>query len=349
MQKTSALELREAGLSYGRKQVLCNVSFSLAPGQVGCLLGSSGEGKTTLLRGIAGLEPLMTGAICADGRLLSEPGRQEPPERRGIGLVFQDGALFPHLSVRDNIAFGLYGKSDVTHRVMQLAALLELSELLARFPHELSGGQQQRVALARAAAPQPRLLLLDEPFANLDPGLRERLMRGLGSLFREEGITVLMASHNQEDAFAMADRLGVLHGGQLLQWDTPFQVYHRPANVYVANFVGEGCLINGYVLTADQVRTPLGMIEDRHPHGHALGTAVRVFIRPDDILHDDTSAMTAKVIAKVFRGAEFLYTLELAEGTRVYSLVPSHHDHPVGEAIGIRLEIDHLVVFPGPS
>lgn len=349
MQKTPALELREAGLGYGRKQVLRNVSFSLLPGQVGCLLGSSGEGKTTLLRSIAGLESLMTGAIRVDGRLLSEPGRQEPPERRGIGLVFQEGALFPHLSVRDNIAFGLYGSSDANHRVMQLAELLELSELLARFPHELSGGQQQRVALARAAASRPRLLLLDEPFANLDPGLRERLVRGLGSLFREEGITALMASHNQEDAFAMADRLGVLHGGQLLQWDTPFQVYHRPANVYVAHFVGEGCLIDGRALNAYQVRTALGQIEDRHPHGRAPGTAVRVLIRPDDILHDDTSAMTAKVIAKVFRGAEFLYTLELAEGTRVYSLVPSHHDHPVGEAIGIRLEIDHLVVFAEPS
>ena len=347
MPDAPVLELRGAGLGYGRNRVLQDISFSLARGQVGCLLGSSGEGKTTLLRGIAGLEPLQAGAICVDGRLLSEPGRREPPERRGIGLVFQEGALFPHLNVRDNVAFGLnHGpRSRTAHRVTQLAELLGLEDLLARFPHELSGGQQQRVALARAAAPRPRLLLLDEPFANLDPALRERLVDGLSRLFREDDITALMVSHNQEDAFAMADCLGVLHDGRLLQWDTPFQVYHRPAHVYVARFVGEGCFIEGRVLNAHRVETVLGPIEDRHPHGCAPDKPVRVLIRPDDILHDDASSMTARVIAKVFRGAEFLYTLELAAGTRVYSLVPSHHDHPVGESIGIRLEIDHLVVF----
>lgn len=340
------LELCGVGLGYGRSPLLQEIAFRLERGQVGCLLGKSGTGKTTLLRGIAGLEPLQAGTIRAHGKLLSAPEHHTPPERRNIGLVFQEGALFPHLSVAENIAFGLTG-TNPRQRVAQLAELLGLSALLARYPHEISGGQQQRVALARAAAPCPSLLLLDEPFANLDPALREHLAGELRRLFRQDGITALMASHNQEDAFAMADRLGVLHGGKLLQWDSPFQVYHRPADIYVADFVGEGCLIDGTVLSAHQVETALGVIEDGNPHGCAPHHSVRVLIRPDDILHDDDSTLTATVVAKVFRGAAFLYTLQLQDGPQVYSLVPSHHDHPVGEPIGIRLEIDHLVVFPG--
>lgn len=224
--------------------------------------------------------------------------------------------------------------------------MLKISAFLDSWPHRLSGGQQQRVAVARAMAPKPRILLLDEPFASLDVELREEIAREIRHVLKTDGITAILVSHNQLEAFAMADEIGVMRQGRLLQWSSAFELYHQPANAAVADFVGEGTFIEGQVLDDYSVRTELGHCRGDEPHGYPAGTAVTVLVRPDDVVHEDGSSATARVVDKAFRGAEYLYTLALPSGAKILSLVPSHHSHGTDEMIGIRLEMDHLVIFP---
>ena len=344
----NAIEIKELSVSIEGHSILENISFDLEEAGIACLLGPSGCGKTTLLRCIAGFEKQQQGEVWIKGVRASSPKHNLPVEQRQIGMVFQDYALFPHLSVRDNIIFALNNQSATTveQRLDELVALLSLQKHINKYPHSLSGGQQQRVALARAMAPRPGVLLLDEPFASLDIELREQIARELRQILKQDGITTIMVSHNQLEAFAMADVVGVINEGHLLQWDSAFKLYHEPKTLAVANFIGEGVFISGEVINVNEVKTEIGNIQGSHPHGIEQGKKVAVLIRPDDILHDDASNMTARVRDKAFRGAEFLYTLELDSGVRLLSLVPSHHDHPINEHIGIRLEIDHLVIFP---
>ena len=285
------------------------------------------------------------------GQVVSHAGWSLPPEKRRVGMVFQDFALFPHLKVGDNIGFGLRHLSERERRarVQTLLKLVGLPEYEGAYPHQLSGGQQQRVALARAMAPRPELLLLDEPFSSMDAEMREQLAREVRAIIKEEEITALLVTHDQYEAFAMADEIGVLNAGQLMQWDSGYNLYHRPGNRFVADFIGQGVILPGEVLGEGQVQTELGAIRGQLPQGCTAGCKLEILLRPDDIQHDDQSALQAKVVAKAFRGAEFLYTLELASGTRVLCLAPSHHDHALGEQLGIRVEVDHLVMFPQPG
>ncbi len=345
------LEVIDAVIGYGGQPVVRQVSFALDPGKIGCLLGPSGCGKTTLLRAIAGFEMLESGEVRMRGQVVSHAGWALPPEKRQVGMVFQDFALFPHLRVGDNIAFGLRHLSERARRerMQDLLRLVGLPERENDYPHQLSGGQQQRVALARAMAPRPELLLMDEPFSSMDAELREQLAREVRDILREEEITALLVTHDQYEAFAMADEIGVLDAGRLMQWDSGYNLYHRPANRFVADFIGQGVLLPGEVVGTGQVRTELGVITGQLPSGCQTGCRLELLLRPDDIQHDDQSRLQAKVVAKAFRGAEFLYTLELASGTRVLCLAPSHHDHSIGGEIGIRVEVDHLVMFPQPG
>lgn len=343
-----AIEIKELSVSIEGHSILEDVSFGLEEAGIACLLGPSGCGKTTLLRCIAGFEKQHQGEVWIKGVRASNPKHQLPVEQRHIGMVFQDYALFPHLSVEENITFSLRNLNAKMReqRLHELVELLSLQKHIHKYPHSLSGGQQQRVALARAMAPRPGVLLLDEPFASLDVELREQIARELRQILKHDGITTIMVSHNQLEAFAMADVIGVMNDGLLLQWDKAFKLYHEPETHEVADFIGEGVFISGEVINEKEVKTEIGNIQGASAHGMKLGEKVRVLIRPDDILHDDDSKMMACVRDKAFRGAEFLYTLELESGVRLLSLVPSHHDHPVNEPIGIRLEIDHLVIFP---
>lgn len=344
---TNAIEIKDVSVMIEQRSIIENVSFALAEANIACLLGPSGCGKTTLLRCIAGFEKQHQGEVWIKGVRASNPTHHLPVEQRNIGMVFQDYALFPHLSVSDNITFGLKRvDSKAKQRRDELVELLSLEKHINKYPHSLSGGQQQRVALARAMAPRPGVLLLDEPFASLDVELREQIAHELRQILKQDGITTIMVSHNQLEAFAMADVIGVLNDGKLLQWDTAFNLYHEPETADIANFIGEGVFIAGEVINEKEVRTEIGNIQSGSAHNFEVNEQVKVLIRPDDILHDDDSDMTAKVCDKAFRGAEFLYTLELDSGVRLLSLVPSHHDHPVNEPIGIRIEIDHLVIFP---
>lgn len=345
---SSVLELIEASVAIEDHVIVHDMSFELHEGDIGCLLGPSGCGKTTLLRGIAGLERTVSGEVRIRDEIVAGGRVHIPVEQRRVGMMFQDFALFPHLTVHDNIAFGLnrMPAHERHHRIHELAEMLEITGFLNYYPHQLSGGQQQRVALARAMAPRPRILLMDEPFASMDVELREQIAREVRTVLKEDGITAILVSHNQYEAFAMADVIGVMRDGRLLQWDTAFRLYHQPASAYVADFVGEGTFIPGEVIDETRVKTELGVISGKQAHGYTPGSAVSVLIRPDDILHEDSSDLSAVVLDKAFRGAEFLYTLALPSGAEVLSLVPSHHDHPLSHSIGIRLEIDHLVVFP---
>jgi len=342
-----AIEIRELSLSIDGRSILNNISFCLGEIDIACLLGPSGCGKTSLLRCIAGFEKPEIGEVLIKGVIISNPNHYIPVEQRNIGMVFQDYVLFPHMSVSENIIFGLKNLQPkrIKQRLDELIQLLDLGDQINKYPHQLSGGQQQRVALARAMAPRPGVLLLDEPFASLDIELREQLAHELRSILKQDGITTIMVTHNQLEAFAMADVIGVIRDGKLRQWDTAFNLYHMPKTPDVADFVGEGVFISGEVINNKEVKTDIGNIKGYVPDNLTKGEKVRVLIRPDDILHDDDSEITAVVISKVFRGAEFLYTLEMKNGLHVQSLVPSHHDHPINEPIGIKLEIDHLVIF----
>lgn len=342
------LKLKALNVFYGSTPAVLDVSLELEQGTIGCLLGPSGCGKTTVLRTIAGFQKPSAGEVWLDGEQVSNVNWCLPPEQRGVGMVLQDLALFPHLTVTENIGFGL-PKVDKASRMRRIGELLEiigLYDLADKYPHELSGGQQQRVAIARAMAPRPKLLLLDEPFSSLDPDLRESLPRELRRIFREEGVTVLLVTHDQREAFAMADMTGVMRAGRLEQWNTAYQLYHRPATRFVADFIGEGVMLPARVKDSQHVEIELGVFRSCCTLTQPPGTTIEVLLRPDDVLHDDESPLKATVIGRSFRGAHFLYTLSLDSGQQVLCLAGSHHDHQIGERIGIRAEVDHIVVFP---
>ena len=329
------------------------VSFGLRAGEIGVLIGPSGCGKTTLLRAVAGLEPASEGEIRISGQVVAGPGTHVAPERRRIGMVFQDYALFPHLDVGENVAFGMSGtpRAERKARVAEVLALVGLAGSERSRPHELSGGQQQRVALARALAPRPQLLLLDEPFSNLDVDLRERLAHEIRGILKAAQATALFVTHDQLEAFAIGDRIGVMHEGHLHQWDDAYTLYHRPATRFVADFIGHGVFAKATLKRVGNqvvVHTALGPLTDGAecplPSAFSYGQC-EVLLRADDIVHDDDAPVKAEIVRKAFRGSEFLYTLRLATGEVLLAHVPSHHDHKVGEWIGIRAQVDHVVTF----
>jgi iron(III) transport system ATP-binding protein len=342
------LRLDDVHCEIAAQPVVRGVSFELAAGELGCLLGPSGCGKTTLLRAIAGFQSVRAGRIELRGDEVASPTRSVPPERRSLGFVFQDLALFPHLDVAENVAFGLHAltRPQRVARVRDSLALLGIADFAQRYPHELSGGQQQRVALARALAPQPDLLLLDEPFSSLDAHLRVTLREELRDLLKRLGLAALLVTHDQDEAFSFADSVGVLQGGRLEQWDRSFEIYHRPATPFVARFVGEGRFLRGRMHDAHGIDTTLGRLRSREALSFAPGSAVQVLIRPDDVQPDGTDGIEVEVVSAAFRGAEIRYGLRLRDGEEVSALFPSHHRHGVGDRVRVRLDLEHVVVFP---
>ena len=338
-------------VAYGKKKVVKNVSLQLAKGEIGCLLGPSGCGKTTILRAIAGFEGIKQGEILLADKRVTDQHYQLAPEKRNIGMVFQDFALFPHLSIGDNIGFGIrhLRSAEQKKRISELLALIDLEGFEARYPHQLSGGQQQRIALARALAPKPNLLLMDEPFSSMDIELREVLAREVRDILKHENITSLLVTHDQNEAFIMADNIGVINEGNLVQWDTGYTLYHQPATPFVADFIGQGVLIKGTVIDQKTVKTSLSHLDGIVPDGCHSGCQVQILVRPDDIIYDQNGSQSACIVARDFQGAHYLYTLELNDGTQLQSFVHSHPQYDVGDKLGIRLDIEHLVVFAGSA
>lgn len=347
----SKLSLHNIHIAYGDNTVVHDVNLSVEDGQIGCLLGPSGCGKTTLLRAIAGFESVTQGTITLKDQIISAPGTHLPPEKRNIGMVFQDYALFPHLTIADNITFGIRKQSarDKAQRVTELLELVDLPGYEKRYPHELSGGQQQRIALARALAPRPRLLLLDEPFGSQDVELREMLAREVRDILKREGMTAVLVTHDQHEAFAMADEIGVLQAGYLQQWDTAHNLYHQPANQFVAGFIGQGVLLAGTVLDGNTVMTVLGAVQGIVPDTCPVDSPVAVLIRPDAVKLAADAPYQATVLAQAFRGAEYLYTLVLADGSRVLALAPSRQPYALGDNVSVGLDAQRRVILPSDA
>lgn len=336
------------------KPVLDGVNFQLAQGQIACLLGKSGCGKTSILRCLLGFEVPNTGQITLNGTPIFDAGRLSvAPHLRGIGMVFQDYALFPHLTVADNIGFGLQKlpKTDRQSRIDELLALTQLTGLASRYPHELSGGQQQRVALARAIAPKPSVILLDEPFSNLDVALRQELSLQIRDLLKQTGISAILVTHDQIEAFAFADQIGVVIDGKLAQWATASELYARPANQAVASFIGTGVLLPIYASEYGQVLTAMGGVPSINADLAAVNFPIdfasanlnnahptaRLLVRPEHIniaKHAMTNWVTGTVATKIFGGMAWHYTLTLADQSSL--IVQSSNDYAVGESLYVQ-------------
>jgi len=329
--------------------VLQRVSLQVEAGMMVCLLGPSGCGKTTLLRLIAGFEEPDEGEIHLIKRLVSRPGMVVPPEQRHIGMVFQDYALFPHMTIGQNIQFGLF-RWPSAWRHARLAEMLELVGLKGfdrRYPHELSGGQQQRVALARALAPNPQLLLLDEPFSNLDVNLRQQLREEVQAILAQAGITAVLVTHDQEEALSMANTLAVIDQGCIVQYATPDEAVQQPGTRFVAQFLGLGHFLAGEIRD-NCMMTEMGGIP--LPPGRSPAPAhqqVDVLVRPQDVcLCGDQDGIPSRVVHASFRGTHRLYTLCLPSGTTLRGEFPDAVVLKSGEQIRVRLQLTDVIAFP---
>jgi len=326
------------------------LSFTVESGRILALLGPSGCGKTTTLRLIAGFETPDQGRIAIAGQTVADADRgiHVEPEARGVGVVFQDYALFPHLTIAQNVGFGLErtSRSERRARVAQILDLVGLTDFGGRYPHELSGGQQQRVAVARALAPAPTLILLDEPFSNLDADLRAQMRDEVEKILRATGTTAIFVTHDQEEAFTIADQVGVLDQGRLEQVGAPEVIYHNPATPFVAEFVGAADFLPGLV-SREGIVTEIGVFGNLN--GRALGSRVRVMIRPDDVTFVPDAAGEAVIVRRYFRGSENLYCLDLPSGHRVHSSQPSSAAFPNGLRVRPKAHVLHVVTFPATS
>jgi iron(III) transport system ATP-binding protein len=368
---TYILDLEKVGFHYGTQEVLHHVSFKLQQGELGALLGPSGCGKTTLFHLIAGILKPTSGHISLNNVVVSSPEKTIPPEKRHVGVVFQDYLLFPHLTVMDNIQFGLHSKkiwskSEKKQRAKELLTLVQLEEYGSRYPHELSGGQQQRVALARALAPRPNLVLLDEPFSNLDASLRESMNLQMREWFRKEGVAALMVTHDREESYVFADKIGVLHKGSLEQWDTKQELYNHPKSAYVANFMGEGLLLQGVVLESGNI-----LIEDTWEVEQHLfvkegpnqksespidskkeGDVLNFWVRSENIFLDQVGPLHALPLYGVsfkqstYRGGHWAWQLEFP-GKKEHSLLTVVEPQKLesGTEVQVGIEWEYAVVF----
>lgn len=351
------LELHSISHRYGDLLAVDDVSLTVRSGEVVCLLGPSGCGKTTLLRVAAGLEPLQCGRVVIDGEVVADERRALPPERRGVGMVFQDYALFPHLTVIENVAFGLR-QLPRSERLARARALLErvgLVELAATYPHALSGGQQQRVALARGLAPRPAVMLLDEPFAGLDRRLREQVREDSLRILKESGAAVLLVTHDPEEAMALGDRVAIMRAGRLEQTGPPAEVYLHPGNAFVAHFLGQTNRFVGLVRDGT-VWTPLGPL----PAPPTLeGRGVEVLIRPEFLsLARSASSNRASSCRATVHRARLLGALTVVHLTLIGTEGQAHEliaaqpgvlPLTAGEIVEVRVEPERAFIFPLPA
>ena len=340
------LNLQSVKISLDSKVILDDVNLKIDTGEIVSLMGSSASGKTSLIRSIAGFHNISSGMIQIDGQIVDDSIRRSDVAMRNVGVIFQDLALFPHLTVRENICFGLNNidSAQQQNRAKKLEDLLDIENITNRYPNQISGGQQQRVAIARAIAPKPNLLLLDEPFSALDYELKDNLMNDIMKLIKSENITAILITHSAEEAFKMSDKIAFISNNTITQFANPYDIYHRPVSKEIANFFGISSYIKAKITDSSHINCILGdfvgMVDQFNKDDK-----VDLLIRPDDIIHDDDSLFSAKVTEKTFRGSDFLYELELKDGQKIFCYAPSHHNHQVNEVIGIKLDLDHLVIF----
>ena len=324
------IELDRVTKRFGALEAVSDAALAVTRGEFLAVLGPSGCGKTTMLRLMAGFEQPDAGSVSVDGRVVSGPGVWVPPERRQVGLVFQDYALFPHLSVADNVGYGLPRRARAA-RVDEVLDLVGLGGLGERRPHELSGGQQQRVALARALAPQPSTVLLDEPWSNIDPLLRGAMREDIAHILRQAGVTVVLVTHDQEEAFSLADRIALMDGGRIVQVGTPEEMYYRPASRRVAEFVGA----TNFVAAGSRIG---GRVVEQGGSGDVL-------VRPELVGLTIDSAGGGTVVGREFRGHDVFYKIDLGDGSSICSQRPSNEVVPLGARVRVELYDGPVKVF----
>ena len=354
MTNKNFFEIENVDFYVGGKAKVKDVSFKIEnEGDIICLLGPSGIGKTTILRTIAGLEKIDNGSITLNGRIISSNKVNIEPEDRNISLAFQDNSLFPHYTVEKNILLGAERnkeKKDKKISLKQIVDLLDIFHILNKYPHQISAGEAQRASLARSLITQPDLLLLDEPLSNVDQSFKEEIQVRLKKILNQLKITTIIVTHDSYEAFYLGTKCGIILDQQLKQFDDPYKVYHFPNSVEVVNFLNRGILIPAKVTGKNTLENwDLGTIEGNFIKEYPTGSNVQLLLQPEDLEHDDTSNLKLEVVDRKFRGTNFIYTLKTPSNTLIPVFVHSHHihQHEVDEKFGIKrpIHIDHIVCF----
>ena len=355
--KPNFLEIQDATFTASKLNKVKNVSLTIEKeGQIVSLLGPSGIGKTTILRTIAGLQNLDKGKIILKGKVISSTDFNLEPEKRNIALSFQDNSLFPHFTIIDNINFASKRNKDSKFKYVaeDLMKILKLDGLNKKFPHEISAGEAQRVSLARSLMSKPDLLLLDEPFANIDQNLKDELQLKIKKLLKEINLTTIIVTHDSYEAFYMADKCGIILNQSLKQYDEPYTIHHEPNSMDVAKFLNRGVFVKVKVISNDCAvhslqHDELGFIKGKLVNNFPVGTEVKLLLQPEDLVHDDQSKLKLEVVDRKFRGTNFIYTLQTENKDRIPVFVHSHHihQHEIDEKFGIKrpINIDHIVCF----
>ena len=346
-------EINNATFVASKKNKVLDFNLTIKnEGEIICLLGPSGIGKTTILRSIAGLQKIPKGKISLKDNILSSEEEHVEPEKRNVALSFQDNSLFPHYTILDNINFGAKRNKNAKYNfnVNELIKILHLEGSEKKYPHQISAGEAQRVSLARSLMSKPDLLLLDEPFSNVDESLKVELQQNIKKILKEKKITTIIVTHDSYEAFYMADYCGILLSQTMKQFDTPYNIYHYPNSIEVVNFLNRGILIDAKVLNDNSVEHKcLGVIKGNFVKKYKKGTAVKLLVQPDDLEHDDKSNLKLEVVDRKFRGTNFIYTLKTLSNMLIPVFVHSHHthQHEVDEKFGIKrpINIDHIVCF----
>ena len=351
--KNNYFEIKDVDFKVGGKTKVNNVTFSIKnEGDIICLLGPSGIGKTTILRTIAGLEKINNGSIMLNGRELSSKNSHIEPEERNISLAFQENSLFPHYTVEKNILLAKERKNNKKQKISlnEIVELLNIDKILKKYPHQISAGEAQRASLARSLLAQPDLLLLDEPLSNVDQSFKEEIQVQLKKILSRLKITTIIVTHDSYEAFYLGSKCGIILNEQLKQYDDPYNVYHFPNSIEVVNFLNRGILIPAKVTGENSLENKdLGTIEGNFIKHYPKGSEVKLLLQPEDLEHDDKSNLKLEVVDRKFRGTNFIYTLKTPSEMLIPVFVHSHHihQHEVDEKFGIKrpIHIDHIVCF----
>ncbi|PMH41224.1 ABC transporter [Vibrio sp. 10N.286.49.B3] len=339
-----ALSIENLTCEYDQQIILESLSLQVKHDEIVCLLGASGCGKTTLLKSIAGLLPLSHGVMKLNGVTMDDAETWLAPEERNIGMIFQDYALFPHLTVEENVAFGLrlLSPKEQTSRVLEMLELVHLTGFGLRYPHQLSGGQQQRVAIARSLACKPDLLLLDEPFSNIDTQVRHELISEIRKIFKKQGVTAIFVTHSREEAFAFADKMAVMNHGVIEQYGSAAELYYAPSSQFVADFLGGGSYLPAVKRAATEFDTQFGIIEAQSQNDIAQGQECELLLRPQHIQLSIAKASRITVLERQFMGEHCRYIIE-SEGNKF--IATSAEMLNVGQSVTVKIETDGILAF----